>query len=85
MRTLSKLFEQLAKDIDAMHVSAPKLAPEVKRYRDMCKQSALAARHLADAVSKDDVKEAQSADKEFKRVVKDESQLIRKINSVCSR
>ncbi len=85
MRTLSKLFEQLAKDIDAMQITAPELAPETKRYRDMCEHSATAARHLADAVSKDDVKEAKAADKEFKSVVKDESDLIRKINAVCSR
>ncbi len=85
MHTLSKLFEQLAKDIDAMHITAPELAPETKRYRDMCQQSAEAARHLADAVDKDNPAEAKSAQQEFKRVVKDESDLIQRINKVCAR
>ena len=85
MHTLSKLFEQLAKDIDAMHISAPELAPETKRYRDMCEHSAAAARQLADAVSKDNPAEAKSAEAEFKRVVKDESDLIQRINKVCAR
>lgn len=85
MRTLSKLFEQLAKDIDAMHISSPALAPETKRYRDMCEHSATAARHLADAVSHKNVAEAKTAEHEFKHVVKDESDLIQRINKVCAR
>lgn len=85
MQTLSKLFQQLAKDIDAMQITAPELSPHTKRYREMCEESAAAARHLADAVSKDDIAEAKAADKEFKRVVKSEGELIREINTVCSR
>ncbi len=85
MRTLAKLFKKLATDIQAMHISSPGLAPHTRRYREMCEHSATAALHLADAVSKDDVKEVKSADLEFKGVVKSESELIRKINGVCSR
>ena len=85
MQTLAKLFEQLAKDIDAMQISAPKLAPNTGRYREMCQESATAARHLSDAVQKDNVEEAKTADKEFKAAVKSEDELIQQINSVCSR
>lgn len=85
MRTLATRFDQLAKAIDAMHITAPELAPHTRRYREMCEHSAAAARHLADAVSHDNGKEVKSADEQFKRIAKNESDLIRQINDACSR
>ena len=83
MRKLADLYQQLAADVAALDISTPELKQSAKEYQEMAKRASATARRVAEAIETKDLQKATAAQKEFDAIVKQEDQLVGKINSFC--
>lgn len=83
MKKLGDLYDQLSKDIGAIGVTTDDLKKQTTEYQEMCTKAAKAARQVAEAIETSDPAKAESAQKEFDGIVKQEETLVSKINTYC--
>ena len=83
MKKLGDLYDQLAKDVGALDVSTPELKAHATNYREMCTKAASTARQVATAIETKNPEQADTAQKEFDRIVKQEDDLVNQINTFC--
>jgi hypothetical protein len=83
MKKLGELYEALAKDVGGMELSVPELGKLGGEYKQMAERASQATRTLAGAIEAKDQEKAQQAQKDFDQIVKQEDELVSKINSFC--
>ncbi|MFO0569913.1 MAG: hypothetical protein U0263_29980 [Polyangiaceae bacterium] len=83
MKKLGDLYDQLAKDVGALEVSTPELKTHATKYQQMCTKAASTARQVATAIETKNPEQADSAQKEFDKIVKQEDDLVNQINTFC--
>ncbi|MBX3131604.1 MAG: hypothetical protein KF718_33110 [Polyangiaceae bacterium] len=83
MKKLGELYEQLSKDVGALEITTPDLKTHTGEYQAMAAKAAAAARQVAEAIEKKDPQQAESAQTEFDKIVKQEDELVNKINGYC--
>lgn len=83
MKKLGDLYDQLAKDVGALEVSTPELKTHATNYQQMCTKAASTARQVATAIETKNPEQADSAQKEFDKIVKQEDDLVNQINTFC--
>jgi uncharacterized protein YoxC len=84
MKTLADLYDQLSKDVAAMEITTPELKTQSTEYQTMANKAAATARDVAQAIETQDPEKADKAKKEFDQIVKQEDDLVNKINGFCS-
>ena len=83
MKKLAGLYDKLASDVAALGVTTPDLKKHSDDYQAMAKKAAETARQVAEAVETNNLEKAQTAQKEFDTIVKQEDQLVNNINTFC--
>lgn len=83
MKKLGDLYEQLAKDVGALELTTPELKTHATTYKEMCTKAASTARQVATAIETKNPEQADSAQKEFDKIVKQEDDLVNQINGFC--
>jgi methyl-accepting chemotaxis protein len=83
MKRLGDLYEQLAKDVGAIEIATPELKKHVGDYQAMAQRASTTSRDVASAVEAKDGDRIDKAQKEFDQIVKQEDELVNKINSYC--
>ncbi len=83
MKKLGELYETLAKDVSALEITTPDLKTHAVEYQGMATKAAAAARQVAEAIEKKDQPKADTARAEFDKIVKQEDELVGKINGLC--
>ncbi|MBK7579109.1 MAG: hypothetical protein IPI67_02795 [Myxococcales bacterium] len=83
MKKLGELYDQLAKDVGALDVSTAELKAHSANYQQMCTKAASTARQVATAIETKNPDQAESAQKEFDKIVKQEDDLVNQINTFC--
>lgn len=83
MKRLGELYDQLAKDVGAIEIATPDLKKQVGDYQAMAQKAAATSREVASAVEAKDGDKIDKAQKEFDQIVKQEDELVNKINSYC--
>jgi hypothetical protein len=83
MKKLGELYDQLAKDVGGLDITTPELKKHAGSYQQMCVSAASAARQVAGALDTKNKAQADSAQKEFDKIVKQEDELVNQINSFC--
>ncbi|HEY6560286.1 MAG TPA: hypothetical protein VI072_23545 [Polyangiaceae bacterium] len=83
MKKLAGLYDKLAADVAALAVTTQDLKKHSDDYQAMAKKAAETARQVAEAVETNNLEKAQTAQKEFDTIVKQEDQLVNNINSFC--
>ena len=83
MKKLAGLYDKLASDVAALGVTTPDLKKHSDEYQAMAKKAAATARQVAEAVETNNLEKAQTAQKEFDTIVKQEDQLVNNINTFC--
>jgi hypothetical protein len=82
-RALAERYDELAKRIDALHLSSPELVPRAERYQKLARGAASALRDVAEAVEKGDAEGARKRRVEFDDIARAEAPLVADINGVC--
>jgi hypothetical protein len=82
-RALAERYDDLAKRIDALHLSSPELVPRAERYQKLARGAASALRDVAEAVEKGDAEGARKRRVEFDDIARAEAPLVADINGVC--
>ncbi|HMJ09855.1 MAG TPA: hypothetical protein VK524_00545, partial [Polyangiaceae bacterium] len=72
MKKLAGLYDKLATDVAALGVTTPDLKKHADDYQAMAKKAADTARQVAEAVETNNLDKAQTAQKEFDGIVKQE-------------
>jgi len=85
MRKLADLYQALGKDIAALQITTPELEQSATEYRQMANSAEDTARRVANAIEKKDLEQATAAQKQFDAIVKQEDQLITRINELCQK
>ena len=83
MKRLGELYDQLAKDVGGIEITTPDLKKQVDDYQAMAQKAASTSREVASAVEAKDGDKIDKAQKEFDQIVKQEDELVNKINSYC--
>jgi ABC-type transporter Mla subunit MlaD len=83
MQKLGELYTALAKDVGDLEITTKDLEKHVGEYQQMAERAASTARDVATAVQAKDGDKIDKAQKEFDRIVKQEDELVNKINSFC--
>jgi len=83
MKKLGELYDQLAKDVGALDITTADLKKHATAYQEMCTKAANTARQVASAIETKNADQADSAQKEFDSIVKQEDDLVNQINSFC--
>jgi hypothetical protein len=83
MKKLADLYDQLAKDVGALDITTPDLKKHAGEYQGMCGKAAQTARQVATAVETKNADQADNAQKEFDKIVKQEDDLVNQINGFC--
>jgi hypothetical protein len=83
MKTLGQLYEQLGKDVGAIEITTAEFKKHVTDYQQMAARAASTSRDVAAAVEAKDGEKIDKAQKDFDQIVKDEDELVNKINSFC--
>ena len=83
MKKLADLYDQLSKDVGALELSTPELKKHATDYQGMCTKAASTARQVASAIETKNAEQADTAQKEFDKIVKQEDDLVNQINTFC--
>lgn len=83
MKKLADLYDQLAKDVGALDITTPELKKHAGDYQAMCTKAATTARQVATAIETKNADQADTAQKEFDKIVKQEDDLVNQINGFC--
>jgi hypothetical protein len=83
MDELAATYDRLAVDIGALDLQSKTLEKYATEYREMCAKAASAARQVGNAVRTKNAKQAESAEKDFDKIVKQEDELVDRINRLC--
>lgn len=83
MKKLGELYEQLSKDVGALEITTADLKKHATDYQQMAQKAAATARDVAAAIETKDGDKAEKAQKDFDQIVKQEDELVNKINSFC--
>jgi methyl-accepting chemotaxis protein len=83
MKKLGELYEQLANEVGAIEVSTADFKRHVTDYQQMAERAAATSRDVATAVEAKDGEKIDKAQKDFDQIVKNEDELVNKINSFC--
>jgi len=83
MKKLGELYDQLAKDVGGLDITTPDLKKHATAYQEMCTKAANTARQVAGAIETKNAGQADSAQKEFDTIVKQEDDLVNQINTYC--
>lgn len=83
MKKLGDLYDALAKDVGALDLSTPELKAHATNYKEMCTKAASTARQVATAIETKNPEQADTAQKEFDKIVKQEDDLVNQINTFC--
>jgi hypothetical protein len=83
MRKIGELWDTLAKDVGAIDITTPDLKKNATEYQGMCTRAATTARAVATALENKNADQGVAAQKEFDKVVKEEDELVNKINTYC--
>lgn len=85
MRRLADQYDMLAHDVGALKISSRELRAHALEYRRMANSAASAARNVAAAVESKDIQQASEAQNAFDQIVKQEDQLVARINDFCQK
>jgi hypothetical protein len=80
---LANRYDDLAKRIDALHLTSPELVPRASRYQKLAREAAAALRDVAGAVQKGDNEAALQRRIQFDDIARGEAPLVADINTVC--
>lgn len=80
---LAERYDDLAKRIDALHLSSDELVPRAVRYQKLSREAAAALREVADAVGKGDAEGARKRRVQFDDIASGEAPLVADINAIC--
>ena len=83
MKKLGELYDQLAKDVGALDITTGDLKKHAGDYQAMCTSAANTARQVASAIETKNKTQADAAQKEFDKIVKQEDDLVNQINTFC--
>jgi hypothetical protein len=83
MKKIGDLWEALAKDVGAIDITTPELKKSATEYQGMCTRAAATARQVATALESKNADQGDTAQKEFDKIVKEEDELVNKINTYC--
>ncbi len=83
MRKLGELYEALAKDVGALELTTDDLKSHATEYQTMANKAASTARQVAQAIETKNAQQADQAKEEFDKIVKQEDELVGKINTLC--
>ncbi len=83
MKKLGELYDQLAKDVGSQEITTTELKAHATEYQSMASKAAATARQVAQAIETQNSDQAESAQKEFDKIVKQEDELVNKINTFC--
>ncbi|MEZ4219575.1 MAG: hypothetical protein R3B13_01520 [Polyangiaceae bacterium] len=83
MKKLGELYETLANDVGGIEITTGDLKTHVDEYKGMATKAAGAARQVAEAIETKNPDKAATAQKEFDAIVKQEDELVNKINTFC--
>ncbi len=83
MKKIGDLWDALAKDVSAIDITTPDLKKHATEYQGMCTRAATTARQVATALESKNADQGDKAQKEFDRIVKEEDELVNKINGYC--
>jgi hypothetical protein len=83
MKKLADLYDQLARDVGALDITTPDLKKHAMEYQGMCTKAAQTARQVASAIETKNADQADNAQKEFDKIVKEEDDLVNQINGFC--
>lgn len=67
----------------ALEVTTPELKSHAANYKEMCTKAASTARQVATAIETKNPEQAETAQKEFDKIVKQEDDLVNQINTFC--
>jgi len=84
MRRLASLYLTLAETIAHMKLTTPEIVRESQTYQKMVRTAAAAANAVADALATEDLEKALAAQNQFSTVVKEEDQVVQRINGFCA-
>jgi hypothetical protein len=85
MRRLADQYDILAHDVGTLKISSRVLRVHAIEYRRMANSAASAARQVAEAVESKNIQEATEAQNAFDQIVKQEDQLVARINDFCQK
>lgn len=80
---LADRYDDLARRIDALHLSSPDLVPRAVRYQKLSREAAAALREVADEVGKGDAEAARKRRVRFDDLARGEAPLVADINAIC--
>lgn len=80
---LAERYDDLARRIDALHLSSAELVPRASHYQKLAREAAAALRDVADAVGKGDAEGARKRRVQFDDIARGEAPLVADINAVC--
>lgn len=80
---LAELYDQLARDVAHLAASNDELRRDFASYQALCARTARAVRERAEAITAADVARAEAATRDLAAVVKEEDELVGKINARC--
>jgi methyl-accepting chemotaxis protein len=83
MQKLAELYTELAKEVGGLEITTADLKKQVSEYQTMAERAAATSRDVAAAVQAKDGDKIDKAQKEFDQIVKQEDELVNKINSFC--
>ena len=80
---VAELYDQLAKDVGSQEITTKELKTHATEYQAMASKAAATARQVAQAIETQNSDQAENAQKEFDKIVKQEDELVNKINTFC--
>lgn len=80
---LADRYDELARRIDALHLTSAELVPRAERYQKLARGAATALRDVAASVEKGDAEGARQRRIEFDDIARAEAPLVVDINDVC--
>lgn len=83
MKKLGDLYEALANDVGGLEITTDDLKSHAGEYQAMATKAASTARQVAQAIETKNAKQADQAKEEFDKIVKQEDELVGKINTLC--
>lgn len=83
MQKLGELYSSLAKEVGSLEITNPEFKKHVGEYQQMAEHAAATSRDVAAAVEAKDGEKIDKAQKDFDQIVKQEDELVNKINSFC--
>ncbi len=84
LRQKADVFDSIAADIKKLDISAPDLKAPTLQYMDLLTAASKTARDVANAYDKADAARARAGIDSFNKIVKEEGDLVTKINTVCT-